>query len=60
LEAEIWDLLSSDSEEEDVYKECERASKRYEEILEEDKERDKEKLPGAPEPACMCLHRLHI
>jgi hypothetical protein len=36
LEAEIQDLLSSDSEEDNLHKECGRASKRFEEILEED------------------------
>jgi hypothetical protein len=37
LEAEIWDLHSNDSEEDDLYEEYKKASKRFEKIVEEDR-----------------------
>jgi hypothetical protein len=40
LDAERGDLLSSNSEEEDMHKELEKVSKRFEKILEDDRKRD--------------------
>ncbi len=44
MEAEIQDLLSSDSEEDNLHKECGRASKRFEEILQEDRKRKEQRV----------------
>jgi hypothetical protein len=43
LGAEIWDLLSRDSEEDDVYEEQKRASRRFQETVKKDGKKD-EKL----------------
>jgi hypothetical protein len=40
LEAELWDLHWNDSEEDDVYEEYKKASKRFEKIVEEDRKGD--------------------
>jgi hypothetical protein len=40
LDTEKGDLLSSNSEEEDMHKEHEKVSKRFEKILEDDRKRD--------------------
>lgn len=43
LGAEIWDLLSRDSEEDDVYEEQKRASRRFQETVKKDGKKDEKR-----------------